>query len=106
MITFIDKKIVRSQYYDGNTSLLLLEENGWEIYGCITVNIQSITLMPDMVILDVNNFSTYLLETLEDAGLVEQITSVKMGYVRYPIVRLTEKFLNDTENISTGKRGI
>ena len=100
MINYKDRKIVMSKYYNGNTALLAMEDNGWEVYATLTVNPPEMQLKKGVVLLDVNNAGQEIIDILEAGDMIERIMEVKIGYVWYPIVRLKDGFLDEVEDIS------
>lgn len=90
----------KSEYANnGNTYIGIVtwdeEDECWEAWGDLTVNLPYTCLEENQAFLDTNNCTPEIIEILIDKGYIKNTGVTKQsGWCVYPLVELTEEFLN------------
>ena len=71
------------------------EQDRWEPWCNLTVNLPSHTLEKNKAFLDTNNCSEEIINWLLENGHANVIGKAKSGYCIYPLVEFSETFIND-----------
>ena len=81
-----DCYVQKTKYFDGNTALVLIDQEDSTPVAVATINHPLLEKNE----VGIKNYSenTGMLEALEDAGIVQQVRTIKEGYITIPVCRL------------------
>jgi len=81
-----DCYVQKTKYFDGNTALILLDQEDHVPVATATINHHS--LDKDEVAIKNYSENTGMLKALENAGIVQKTREINQGYVTIPVCKL------------------
>ena len=92
---------IKQQYFNGNLNVEVYcreaanpDENDWEPYGTLTVNLPGFALSENQAFLDTNNVYNLCQYILEHGWATETGETSQSGFCTYPLAEFTDEFLN------------